>query len=147
MPQFSILVSELTPALLAKAEYWKIVGVSDLGGKWADTRPPYALIATGEPDYPLYLSEGSRHYHKNLRCFPVTLSPDGTEARLEMPQMPDEVEIEGIPPEWAIDEPDPDLPNRVYWVLDSAVRWRIAPTPEHYPRRTCDGVWVWSTRR
>lgn len=144
---FSILVSELTAELLKKAEYWKIVGVSDLGGKWADTRPHYALIATGEPDYPLYLSEGSRHYHKNLRCFPVALSPDGTETRLECPRMPDEQVIE----EWQGFEGKPMYTSAYpkFWTLfgpNLSIDAKL-PTPEHSPRRTCDGVWVWSTRR
>lgn len=158
MPLFSIPVSELTPELLAKAEYWKIVGVSDLGGRWADTRPPYALIATGEPDYPLYLSEGSRHYHKNLRCFPVSISPDGAETRLECPRMPDEVEIDWYP------KPSPGVQYNAIGAAQTphgAKHWRLegqtipftstatqmAPTSEHSPRLTLEGEWVWSTRR
>lgn len=145
---FSIPVSELTPELLAKADWWAFIGrpvparndqpqfkccIHLAGIRWVDGRLAHAL-----PD--------------DTRCFPVTLSPDGTEVRLECPRMPDEVGIHQWGSHAGIVEIDSDSPNS--WVLwyasDMCARQSEAiqaPTPEHYPRLTLEGTWVWSTRR
>lgn len=150
---FSILVSELTPEILAKAEYWRIFSIAPNGYAWADVRnrEQLAIGLTDDPTCPLMDTAEHSVYHESSRCFPVTLSPDGTEVRLECPQMPDEVEIEELRDAQVIHRPTLDVLGS--WVFCAAMIDDIrdiavfAPTPEHYPRRTCDGVWVWSTRR
>lgn len=87
-------------------------------------------------------------YGQDYRCFPVTLSPDGTEIRLECPRMGDEEEIEGWCDVGGVTNP-PTQTNETLWLLLGAdsLCFGNAPTPEHYPRLSLEGVWVWSTRR
>lgn len=155
---FSILVSELTPELLAKAEYWRLFAQMADNRMWADTRHRDSLCVVPvveESPYPLI----DRHsdfnaYAGHVRCFPVSLAPEGTETRLEMPRMPDEPLIE----EWQGFNGIPNKPARemltpvpsVWWCLllgHRQYREANAPTPNHYPRRTLEGMWVWSTRQ
>ena len=152
---FSIPVSELTPELLAKAEYWRLFAQRDDGRMWADTRHRDSLCVLSEEESPYPLLD--RHsdfnaYAGHIRCFPVAFAPDGTETRLEMPQMPDEVEIEGLSGVQTTHRPMIDaLDAWVFYVCLLAENVQdivvFAPTPEHYPRLALGGPWVWSTRR
>lgn len=151
MPLFSIPIGELTPEMLAKAEWWAFIGrpvpardeqpqfkccIHLAGIRWVDGRLAHAL-----PD--------------DTRCFPVTLSPDGTEVRLECPRMQDEPLIA----EWSDTVETTATLHSMTSTVDDLLRWRLEvsgialtywtlpPTPEHYPRWTLEGTWVWSTRR
>ena len=150
----SILVSELTPELIEKSEWWAITTPARITPPfWKDTRhmEDFGRGSNGS----LTTRGGMEVYGQDYRCFPVTLSPDGTETRLECPRMPDEPLIE----EWSdtvettatLRGMTSTVDDRLRWRLEVSgiplTYWTLPPTPKHYPRRTCDGVWVWSTRR
>ena len=153
---FSILVSELTPEMLSKAEYWRIFCTGrDL--YWADTRHRCLFNEQASDDGNtriMYLASFYAPKHQP-RCFPVSISLDGTEVRLECPRLPDEPLIA----EWSdtvettatLHGMTSTVDDRLRWRLEvsgiALTYWTLPPTPEHYPRRTCEGVWVWSTRR
>lgn len=156
---FSILVSELTPELLGKAEYWRLY-LSDFVNAakstyWAEVAHHTELHCA--PDGGVYIGpEDLGDYVAGAHmCFPVSISTDGTEVRLECPRMPDEPLIA----EWSdttettatLHGMTSTVDDRLRWRLEvsgiALTYWTLPPTPEHYPRRTCDGVWVWSTRR
>ena len=156
---FSIPVSELTQEMLAKSEYWKLYGFEPDGSMWANTRPSKKLVAVpaNEEHHGGYLIEctGSddEYYDDRTRCLPITITPDGTEIRLECPRLPDEPLIA----EWRhVVKPEEchayhleDSPE--YWRLQRGstplMAWTLAPSPNHHPRLTLEGTWVWSTRR
>lgn len=159
---FSIPVSELTLDLLSKAEYWRFMQLDADQHTVAETLHRSRIeVDTSFTGWNRVLrlqweADDWLSYDSDVRCFPVTLSPDGTETRLECPRMPDDVEIDG---------PIGDDFDVIKGMDASGIyngRWDWywprkgtafclhslrPPTPEHYPRRTYEGVWVWSTRR
>ena len=141
--------------MLGKAEYWRLY-LSDFAHAskaeyWAEVAHYTELHCA--PDGGVYIGPVDRgdYVAGAHRCFPVSIAPDGTETRLECPQMPDEPLIEELQDAQVIHRPAPDVLGA--WVFCAAMIDDIrdiavfAPTPEHYPRMALGGPWVWSTRK
>ena len=159
---FSILVSELTPQLIAKAEYWRFMQIHPSSSEtMAETLPVSRIqLDTSLTGWnrvfrlQMETEEEWVYYDSDVRCLPVTLSPDGTEVRLECPRMPDEPLIEewqgqNAPPQFAMYQRREK--GVMWWILEREGK-QVAPsvhgpTNQYCPRRTCEGVWVWSTRK
>ena len=156
---FSILVAELTPELLGKAEYWKFFQLDRRQKMMAEALHVSRLdVDTSFRGWNRVLrlqweADDWLSYDSDVRCFPVSIAPDGTETRLECPQMPDEVKIEELAGANIIHGPGLDVLGAWVFHIEAPImdpRQSIvifAPTPEHYPRLALGGSWVWSTRR
>lgn len=150
----SIRVDELTTDILAASEYWRIYSRAPNGYVWADVRNRNQLSLEVSEDTSCPLMDIAEHsiYHGTSLCFPVSISIDGTETRLQCPKMPEETKIEW---QWFGENKHPLLR-----VMKYGIRWWVvlasdggisikqkAPTPLHYPRLTCDSGYVWSQRK
>lgn len=147
---FAIQAREVTQEILDAAPAWTFYG-----DDWRETNTKDKFRVGrkwNQLGRNVKLSYGQA-YPDDTMCYPCVLIKDGWTTRIECPRMPDEAVIEELSAEKVIHRPGLDFLGSWIFYIEAPVFSSkqsvvlFAPTPEHYPRLTCDGVWVWTTRR